>query len=63
MRVRDPGEAPRPLIGNAGRTGYAEDDRAANGWVAAEAVAVGAVQGVVVVLGVQGLFEDFVEFA
>ena len=63
MRVRDPGEAPRPLIGDARRTGYAEDDGAVSGWVAAEAVAVGAVQGVVVVLGVQGLFEDFVKFA
>ena len=63
VRVRDPGEAPRPLVGDARRTGYAEDDGAAGRWVAAEAVAVGAVQGVVFVLGVQGLTEDAVKFA
>ncbi|MYC32228.1 MAG: hypothetical protein F4X64_03505 [Chloroflexi bacterium] len=46
----------------AGRTGQAEDNGAGGGWVAADTAAVGAVQRVVLVFGVEGSAGDAAQF-
>ena len=49
-------------VSEAGGTGQVEDDGAGCGWVAADTAAVGAVQRVVLVFGVQGLAGDAAQF-